>query len=426
MDIKKLSKIEFLFTLSKEKEKIPTFCIENISRILQNHDNYKDIKIYFDNFRQTIVIEKNNKLIPLEERHIGEIMSRVSSDFTFLQKATPTMVFEAIKQVAFNNEIDSAADYFSSLVWDGVPRIDNWLSEIYGTPNDMYHKAVGSNFLKGIVKRVMIPGCKFDYVFVLEGAQGTKKSTSLSILGGDWYVETTMSTETKDFFMQFQGNIIVEFSEGETMSRTDTKRMKAIVTTQVDKFRPPFERLIKEFKRRCVFAMTTNDDEYLKDDTGNRRWLPVTLKRDDGADIEKLKEIRDQLFAEAYHRVITLGESVHEFPTEETMEQQALRQEKHPFTEKINDWYVNWLTEEQRINGISTNSVFDEVLHKDGNKNISRYDEMIIGTILRDIGLEKRRIVIDGVRVNRYFRKETKNKSVNITNTNESIKSYEF
>src|ERR1019366_5023328 len=118
-----------------------------------------------------------------------------------------------------------------------------------------------------------------------------------------------MSTDNKDFFMQFQGKLFVEFSEGETLNRTETKKMKAIITTQFDRYRPPFGRSSQDFPRRCVFAMTTNQEEYLKDETGNRRWLPVRLVKKT-ADTEWLAENREQIFAEAYHRVITLKETI--------------------------------------------------------------------------------------------------------------------
>jgi len=410
--------IDFLCTLNKEKVKIPDMCVENIVRILNNTDEFK---IKYDNFTHDLII--NNR--KFEEFDIGKVQSFLSINYPFLRKVSQNMVYEGIYQTAKKNEFDSAKDYFRSLVWDETPRIDTWLSVVYGTPDDEYHTAVGSNFLKGIVKRVMVPGCKFDYVFTLEGKQGAKKSTSLAVLGGDWYVETTMSTETKDFFMQFQGNMIIEFSEGETMSRTETKRMKAIVTTQVDKFRPPYEKTVKEFKRRCVFTMTTNDDNYLKDDTGNRRWLPVALERAEGADIEWLKENRDQLYAEAYHRVMKLNETIYEFPDEETARQQSMRQEEHPWHNIIEDWFWNTLTPDQRADGVVVNFIYDNIINKGfAQKAITRYDEMIIGTILKRMGMEKRRVMRGGARINRFFL--INDELISTLSVKEVINGYEF
>ena len=197
-----------------------------------------------------------------------------------------------------------------------------------------------------MVKRIVFPGCKFDYVLVLEGEQGIKKSMSLAVLGGNWHSETTMSTDNKDFFMQFAGKAIIEFSEGETLSRTEVKRMKAIITVQSDRYRVPFDRMTQDFPRRCVFAMTTNQSEYLKDETGNRRWLPVAVVAEE-ANIEWLQANRDQLFAEAYSRVLA-GEKIYEFPKEETERQQAARMIHDPNADLVAEWYYNELRIEER------------------------------------------------------------------------------
>jgi predicted P-loop ATPase len=242
-------------------------------------------------------------------------------------------------------------------------------------------------------------------VLVLEGEQGSKKSTSLHVLGGDWHVETTMGTETKDFFMQFSGKAIIEFSEGETLSRTEVKKMKAIITTQVDKYRPPYERVSKDFPRRCVFAMTTNQEQYLKDETGNRRWLPVKVEKKE-ADVEWIKENRDQLFAEAYHRVVVGKEKIYEFPEEETRAQQQSRMILDPNTDRVAEWYFEQGEVVHYVDGISVHDVYAGVFNSgfSGGKAMNKFEEMMISNILKgSLGLEKRRVVRNGIRVYRWF-----------------------
>jgi predicted P-loop ATPase len=270
-----------------------------------------------------------------------------------------------------------------------------------------------------MVKRLVEPGCKFDFVLVLEGKQGVKKSTSLSILGGDWHVETTMSTDTKDFFMQFAGKSIIEFSEGETMSRTEVKKMKAIITMQYDRFRMPYERTTKDFPRRCVFAMTTNQTEYLKDETGNRRWLPV-LVESDHADIEWLAANRDQLFAEAYHRVVTLKETTYELPEKETLAEQQLRRIRDPYADPVAHWYYNILKRGDREQGITVLQVFQQV-HCGGSsfgKQMAKWEEMSISGILKDMGLLSRQSTVNKVRASRWY---NPNAEVELTETEEII-----
>jgi predicted P-loop ATPase len=253
------------------------------------------------------------------------------------------------------------------------------------------------------VKRITEPGCKFDYVLVLEGEQGTKKSTSLYILGGNWHVETAMSTDSKDFFMQFAGKAIVEFSEGETLSRTEVKRMKAIITMQTDKYRPPYERNSQEFPRRCVFAMTTNQTEYLKDETGNRRWLPVTVALPE-ANVEWLAANREQLFAEAYHRVANLKETTYDFPKEEMLEAQEKRRIQDANTDLVTDWYFNTLTNTDRREGITVQQVFKAINGGWAGKPMNKYDEMTIGTLLKKtLKLTNERVSVGGARCTKWF-----------------------
>lgn len=401
--------LELLFTLvGKDKVKVYTLNTENMCRVLRKHPDFAG-RFRFDNFRNVMEISVNGKWRELEDNDAVDIQTKISIIFDFFGKVGKMMIYDAIIKVAKENEIDSATDYIKSLAWDGENRIESWLQKAYGCSDSEYHRKVGSNWIKGLVKRIVQPGCKFDYVLVLEGPQGSKKSTSLATLGGDWHIETTMSTDTKDFFMQFLGNVIVEFSEGETLSRTEVKRMKAIITTQFDKYRLPYERMTKSFPRRCVFAMTTNQEEYLKDETGNRRWLPVKVEFDE-ADVEWIAAFRDQLFAEAYHRVVILNETIYEFPKEETMDAQNARRITDPNADLIEDWFHNKLTMQERGDGITADDVFRNVLHGQfgANKPMSKYEEMSITSVFRTtLQLEKKRVMIGGARATRWFMKDS-------------------
>ena len=340
---------------------------------------------------------------PLQKIDIICVQTYLMSTYPHFSKITYKIIEAAILRYAKDNKVNPPLDYMKSIVWDEIPRLDTWLSKAYDVPDDVYHKAVGANFFKGMVKRIAQPACKFDYVLVLEGKQGIKKSTSLAIIGGAWHVETTLTPDTKDFFMIFANKMIIEFSEGETLSRSEVKRLKAVITMQYDRFRLPYERTARDFPRQCIFAMTTNQDMYLKDETGNRRWLPVACK---SVDTQWLLENRDQLFAEAYHRVVNLKETVHEFPEKETLEQQEMRQTIDPRVEQIYDWYFNVLTEGERNGGITTRMAYIGGV-KGGNtfdKEMGRMEETIIGAILlKNLMLERKRIMDNGARFYRYY-----------------------
>lgn len=396
--------LDLLFTINKDKEKILTQNTENMCRILRGHVNFQG-RFHYDEFKNTLEIFEKNKWRNIEDNDSVNIQTAISILFPIFGKVGKDMVYDAIIKVAKENKIDSAADYLRSLRWDGTARLDTWLCKTYGLLQSRYASTVGANWVKGLVKRIIEPGCKFDYVLVLEGPQGSKKSTSLATLGGSWHIETAMSTENKDFFMQFQGKAIIEFSEGETLSRTEVKRMKAIITMQSDKYRPPYERSSQEFPRRCVFAMSTNEDEYLKDETGNRRWLPVRLVFKE-ANIEWLQANRDQLFAEAYHRVINLKETIYEFPEEEMLAAQEERRTHDENEEIISEWYLNVLDADKRAAGITTHQVFSGALNGEtyGAKRIDRLAEMKIASVLKHVlKLTQRRVLVRGTRYRLWF-----------------------
>lgn len=397
---KPLASVEFLRT---DKGVI----IANVENVCRTFAADKDLIGHFRLNTFSGVIETNfgrSAWEAFQRADVSRVRSHLMSTYPHFTKIGHAEVEDAMLQISERNRVSPPVEYLKSLVWDKTPRLDNWLEHTYGVPDDVYHRAVASNWMKGLVKRLVFPGCKFDYVLVLEGRQGIRKSTSLAVLGGDWHVETVFSPDNKDFFMLFAGNAIVEFSEGETLSRTEAKKLKAVITMQHDKYRPPYERSAKDFPRQCVFAMTTNQDQYLKDETGNRRWLPVKVERQ--ADIEWLTENRDQLYAEAYHRIVELKETTYEFPEKETAHQQALRQIGDPREDTIVQWYYTVLTEDQRQNGITTRMAYIGALEGgfgSGNQ-MERSDEMVISAILKEgLKLEKRRAMIKGTRYYMFY-----------------------
>ncbi len=385
----------------------PTLCTENICRILKTHHS-SIAGLRYDEFKGLLevrLLDHKWEWRPFQDADAVHIQTLISIQFEPFQKVGKDMVYDAMVKVAKDNAYDSAQDYLKHLTWDNAPRLSTWLTATCGTPEDVYHLAVASNWLKGLVKRIVYPGCKFDYVLVLEGSQGIRKSTLLNILGGEWYTETSMSADNKDFFMQFQGKAIIEFSEGETLTRTEVKRLKAIISTQSDKYRPPYGRVSLDFPRRCVFAMTTNQEEYLKDETGNRRWLPVRVVSPQ-INTEWLQDNRDQLLAEAYHRVVTLKETVHEFPLEETRQQQADRRLTDPNEDVIMDWYATLLPQDKE-EGITVDQVAKNALHSGFSGPTTRIEQMSIAGVLREsLNLVQKQVMVNGIRRRRWYPKD--------------------
>lgn len=327
--------IDYEFIMTKVKDDfIPSMIVLNINRILRKHPHFQN-KFRRNTFSHMVETNyEGHGWESLTDGVILKVREFIAENFSFFSKLSSQMTQEALLTVSEDNRVNPPRDYLSSLVWDGTPRLNSWLHSVYGVPDTELNQQIGSNWMKGLVKRIMQPGCQFDHVLVLVSGQGMRKSTSIRVLGEPWHVETTHSTDNKDFYLLLAQNVIVEFSEGEILDRTSVKKLKAEITKTEDQLRPPYERGMVRMKRSCVFAVTTNELEF-KDSTGNRRWLPVELEK--VADIDWLQENKDKLYAEAYHRVVVANESVHIF-SEELGNLQDKHMEWSDYDEKVFDW----------------------------------------------------------------------------------------
>jgi len=205
-------------------------------------------------------------------------------------------VHEAAAREAEANSYDPLADSLTNLRWDGEERIDRWLVDYLGAEDSTYARAIGRAWIISAVARALQPGCKADGVLVLEGAQGVGKSSAIAILGGEFYRDDLSDLTSKDAKLELQGTWIVELAELNVVFRSAVEKLKAFISATDDSFRPPYGRVVQKFPRRCVFMASTNDDAYLRDSTGNRRFWPIGCGT---IDVEALGRDRDQLLAEA-------------------------------------------------------------------------------------------------------------------------------
>ena len=399
---------DFLMVTPKDKEPYPLLVFSNIARILRKHPRFvgKFRRNDFSHLAETCF--GTHEWIALNDEVVLTARDYIVENFSVFRKVSKDTMVDAILAVANENRINPPRDYFTSLVWDGKPRLNSWLYSAYGVADDELHQAIGSNWIKGLVKRVMKPGCQFDEVLALESPQGWRKSSSVRALGQPWHVETAHSIDNKDFYLLLAQNIIVEFSEGEIFDRASVKKLKAEITKTEDQVRPPYERGIMKFKRSCVFAVTTNKLE-LKDDTGNRRWLPVTLGKP--ADVEWILKWRDQLFAEAFLRVIVRGESTHEYPTVNLEDLQASRAEWSDYSETLLFWYAELDFEKREKEGIALHEACRKIYGEE--IEIRTREEREVATLIRrSLYLEPRNKKLEGAVLKRWFPTEKTRKII--------------
>lgn len=206
-------------------------------------------------------------------------------------------------QVAQEKPTDDVRDYLEGLTWDGVPRVDTLLIRHLKADDTPYTRAVTRKTLVAAVARTFEPGCKFDSVLTLIGAQGIAKSMLVDVLGGPWYNDSIQSFTGKDAQELLRGSWIVEIPEVDRFStKYDSAIIKQFLTRRDDIFRESYGHRSASHPRRCVFVATTNQAEFLVDATGNRRWWIVVCHAtsdDRGEDVKYLRRDRDQVWAEA-------------------------------------------------------------------------------------------------------------------------------
>jgi predicted P-loop ATPase len=210
-------------------------------------------------------------------------------------------IADAATALCLENCFDPVLDYLDSLDWDGTPRLGTWVINYLGAADTPLNRAMGELALVAGVRRVRNPGCKFDHVLTLEGGEGTMKSTSIVTLAGveNFSDQTILTASDKEQQELVRGIWIYEIADLAGMRRADVEKIKAFATRTHDRARPAYGRRRVDAPRRCVFFATTNEDEYLQSQTGNRRFWSLKTGVTGAIDIDALRRDRDQLWAEA-------------------------------------------------------------------------------------------------------------------------------
>lgn len=290
--------------------------LANASKILQLYDGFKG-NIWFDEFRARIYhTVHQDEPRPWTDRDTRRVTVAIQQSLK-LPKFHINLVRDAVIHAAECATRNSLTDYLNSLEWDRTTRLDTWLSDCAGVEANEYTQAVGRNWLIGMVARAYSPGCKMDHMPVLEGVSGLKKSMFLGVLGGAWYKALNMQFGEKDFLQALRGAWLIEVPDMAGFTRADHVKVIATITTATDSYRSPYGHMVEDVPRTCVFAATSETDDYLSDPRGKRRYWPLRCV---DIDIDSLRNQRDQLFAEAL-ACFRNGDVWYEMPAQAVEEQ---------------------------------------------------------------------------------------------------------
>ena len=215
-------------------------------------------------------------------------------------KVTDRDLKASIVLAATDHSFHPVREYLERPTWDGVARVETLFHDYVGAPDDAYSRSVSRLMMVAAVTRIYEPGAKWDFAVILEGLQGKRKSTFIQTLGRSWFAELDGDFhDPKQMIELMQGAWIMEIPELSGFNRGDVRSIKAFISRQRDRARLAYAKRAGEFPRQCIFIGSTNDREYLKDDTGGRRFWPMLCCLDGEIDIDRLDVNVDQLWAEA-------------------------------------------------------------------------------------------------------------------------------
>ena len=361
----------------------PNANIANILRVFRNSPYFAK-NIWYDDFYHTVFI--NGK--PVTDSAEVELTAFIQ-DEVGIQNIHDSTVAKTINLFARQHTRNEPQEWIKSLKWDGTPRITEFLHLGTGCEDNEYSRAVSRNFMLSMTARIIKPGCKCDTMIILEGGQGIKKSTFLeSVVSSKWHTEAVESINSNNFYQCLNGKMLIEFADLSTWTNADVNKLKQILSNKKDTYRAPYERHSGDHLRSSVFAGTTNESVYLKDETGARRFYPIRARR---LDISYVRDIREQIFAEAAHIFNSETPEYDDARVESqwweipdsALNEQDERRVADPWEVDITNFVCG-------IDKFYMDDIMEKCLHIEKSKK-TKYDAVRIGKILSMLNFEKKR-----------------------------------
>ena len=366
----------------------------NLSILLEHDTQWRGV-IAYNEFRQRI----EKRIDPPYKGKIGDwldndtVETRVWLDQNKDVNFSKGDVDQVVMMIAHRKRYNPAQDALRAMAdqWDNQSRINSWLVDYLNAEcddsNRTYLSEIGSCWLKGVAARVLMPGCKRDDVLVLKGEQGYRKSTAASIIADaihpNSFTDTLPELKSEEVKLALHGMIIVEFAELAAINKSEIEVIKSFVTSKEDHVRGKYAIHYRDYPRTCSFIGTTNDETFLKDPTGNRRWWPVKITR--VIDTDRLQFVVRQLLGEAAHRVIA-GEPWHVTNDEAHQQAAVIRQDSFQDDVWKDDCLAAFHRLKEQVDHIQTADILREMGIK--IEQHSKQNETRINQIMRSSGYE--------------------------------------
>ncbi len=288
---------------------------KNVKLILENDPALRGTAA-IDDFAHRIVVLKD---LPWRKRERSAVW--LDSDDSSLRNYMEEIygirgkstIEDALSEVTTRHAFNPLKDYLLGLTWDGIPRLDTVFIDYLGAEDTEFNRAITRKTLAAAVGRVLEPGIKFDTVLTLIGKQGQGKTSLVRKLAHGWHSESLVTVQGKDAMEHIQGFWLIELGELAAIRKADFELVKQFISKQEDSFRAAYGRRTERYPRQCIFIATTNIADFIRDQTGGRRWWPMSVdkSRQRMSHFEHLTEdVVGQIWAEAVD-AFKAGEPLH-------------------------------------------------------------------------------------------------------------------
>lgn len=370
----------------------------NVKQILSTHELFKGL-IRFNTFSMRVVKQPGFMFGEgvWEDNDLTATIVWLSEHYSM--DASDRMVQNIVNLIASENSYSSVKDYLMGLRWDNQPRINTWLERYFGAEESYATRIFERTFLLGAVARVIDPGCKNDNVLILEGLTGIKKSTGLrELCGADWFSDAPLDLgNSADCYLGMRGNWFIEMAELKRFKTSEAGSLRAFFSQRTDEYRVPYGRNTQNVPRQCVFVGTTNDDLYLTSSTGNRRYMPVEVKK---VDVDAIAEDRDQIWAEAVQEYLALKANKQpwwfEHDDEDIVKAQNERVESDPWQDRLEIFLSN-------KDKVHSDDIYNELEIE--ISRVRKYEQSRIKSIMEILGWKIGRPYIAGCQKRGFIRK---------------------